>query len=517
MKRALGLSLVLAASLAAACGGGGSTPPPPPPVGGFSNADLKGQYAFSMTGQDLGGFFARAGSFTADGNGNITGGVEDINTALSAPATVTFTTSTSSVSADGRGTLTLTAAGGSSRIYSITMLSPTQGLIVETDGVATASGAFNLQNSAAFTLNGLNGAYVFDASGIDPSGNTDSIVGQFVSGGSGTITTGVLDENAGAVASGPVTIANATYQLDATFGPTNGRGQINNLAGLNYIFYIVGSTRIRMIETGSSALTVGDAVAQTNAPANNAAFAGSFAVLLGGSGTSGPITRLGRVTANGNGGLTQIALDTNDAGTVDRVPNGSLSAATYAIDANFPGSGRGTMTFTDSKLGTFQFLFYMSSPAQGVIQDNSKNNIADGTIRSQTGGPFANSSLAGNYAFNWSGVSSNSSTGLVGEEDFVGQLKFTDATSSNAAGLVDFSELSSKDVLFLNVGLAGALSIQDDGTTAMGPSNTLQLTTNNSPSSTLDFAAYVVNSNTMLVASTRSNRVTAGILSRQSK
>ena len=62
--------VILAASIAAACGGGGSTtPPPPPPVGKFSNASLKGQYAYSMSGEDLNGaFIARVGSFSADGN-----------------------------------------------------------------------------------------------------------------------------------------------------------------------------------------------------------------------------------------------------------------------------------------------------------------------------------------------------------------------------------------------------------------------------------------------------------------
>jgi hypothetical protein len=44
---------------------------------------LAGQYAFSMTGTELcsgqGSFFGRAGTFTADGNGNITAGLEDVN------------------------------------------------------------------------------------------------------------------------------------------------------------------------------------------------------------------------------------------------------------------------------------------------------------------------------------------------------------------------------------------------------------------------------------------------------
>ena len=99
--------------------------------------------------------------------------------------------------------------------------------------------------------------------------------------------------------------------------------------------------------------------------------------------------------------------DTNDGGTAAQVPSGSLSAMTYAIDTNFPGSGRGTLTFTDSKLGTFSYVVYLSSSSGGVIQDVSKNTVGDGNVQLQVGAPFSNSSLAGNYAFNFAGLGNN--------------------------------------------------------------------------------------------------------------
>ena len=167
-RRYLALTLC-AAVFAAACGGGGSTPTPPPSVGNFSNSSLSGQYAFSMSGTDAitGSFFARVGSFTADGNGNITAGVEDVNTALNGPQTLAFTASTYTVQADGRGIINLSNATGALS-FSITMLSPTKGLIVETDLNATASGTFLLQSPGAFNLAGISGNYVFDFSGLDP-------------------------------------------------------------------------------------------------------------------------------------------------------------------------------------------------------------------------------------------------------------------------------------------------------------------------------------------------------------
>jgi len=525
MNRTVLLATLFVAAFVAACSGGGSGPTPPPPTGGFTNADLKGQYAFIMTGTDSStfSFLGRVGSFTADGVGNITGGVEDINSVANGPATLLFTSSTYSIQADGRGTINLTNATGT-LIFSVTLLSRFQGYIVETDLNATTSGTFNLQNSADFTLGALSGGYVFDASGIDLNLNPDSIVGQFTTtGAGGTVSTGVVDKNDSATASGPLVVTNGIYTLDATYGASNGRGLISITAGgytYAYIFYIVDSTRIRMLENPSatSGLTLGDAVLQTNPPTTNGGFTGSFALLQGGQSVSGPVTRIGRFTSDSNGGLNSIALDTNVAGSTSRAPDGTLSAMTYQIDPNYPGSGRGTATFTDSKLGTYSYIFYMSSASQGVIQDISNGVVADGTLLAQTGGPFTNTSMAGNYGFNLSGVSSNSQTQATAEEDYVGQLVLASGGSNNVTGAADFSEFSSNNGVFLNVVVNGqGLSIQGDGTTATGGDNTLQLKFNASPSSTQNYAAYIVNPTTMFVACTDSNRVTAGALTQQSK
>src|SRR5260221_6486455 len=130
-RLALFLSLV-AALFAAACGGSGSVVTPPPPVGGFTTASLKGQYAFSMSGSDVSGaFFARIGSFIADGNGNITSGVEDVNIPGSPTQTIPYTASTYSVQADGRGTVNLTNSTGTTS-FTVTLLFLERILMVKT-------------------------------------------------------------------------------------------------------------------------------------------------------------------------------------------------------------------------------------------------------------------------------------------------------------------------------------------------------------------------------------------------
>jgi hypothetical protein len=517
------LALTLCAAIfAAACGGGGSTPTPPPPTGNFSNASLKGQYAFSMSGSDaFANFFARVGSFTADGGGNITAGIEDVNTAANGPQTLAFSPSVYSVQADGRGVVNLTNATGTLS-FSITMLSPAKGLIVETDGIATASGTFLLQSPNSFNAAGISGNYVFDFSGVDTNGAPDSIVGQFVATGSGLLSSGVLDENDNAVTSGASPFTGATYQLDATNGPTSGRGTVTFTANgftFNYIFYIVDGSRARMMETGNAGvagLTIGDAITQTSVPATNANFNGNFAYLSSGVGSRSLLTRIGRFTADGNGGLGSIFADTNDGGTAAQVPSGALSAMTYAIDTNFPGSGRGTLTFTDSKLGTFSYIIYLSSSSGGVIQDVSKNTVGDGNLQLQVGSPFSNSSLAGNYAFNFAGLGNNTTNQVLGEEDYVGQIALTSAASNNVSGAVDFSAFSSNQGVFLNVVVSGnGLTVGGDGTTSSGTRNTLSLKLAGNPSTTLNFAAYIVNSQTIYVAGTDSGRVISGTVTLQ--
>jgi len=511
------------AMFAAACSGGGSTPTPPPPTGNFSNASLKGPYAFFMSGTNIttGDFFSRIGSFTADGSGNITAGLEDVDVTGSAEL-IELSPSSYTIQADGRGIVNL--AGTGPLKFSVTMLSPTEGLMIETDGIATTSGRFFLQDPTTFA-NGFNGNYVFDVSGIDFNlAAPDTIVGQLVA-ANGSLH-GVLDENDNAHRTGAQPVTSGSFQIDAANNTDFGRGTMTFTAGgtqYHFIYYVVNALRLVMIEdeSFSGALTVGTATSQSSVPTGNATFNGNFVFLSTGSGTSGPITRIGRFTANGTGALTSVFADTNDNGSTALVPKGSLSNTAYTIDTNFPGSGRGTFTFTDSSLGPFSFVFYLSSASGGVIQDvsfnNNKGNVGDGTLQLQTGAPFTLAGLAGDYGLNFSGVSSNSSTQATAEEDYVGRITFASVSAGgNVSGVVDFSEFSANQGGFLNVVVSGnGLTIGGDGSTSSGMRNALSLKLAGNPSSTLNFVPYIVDSQHMFVAGTDNNRVLSGIITLQ--
>jgi len=511
MKRlALLVSLALV-SLTTACGGGGGSnpgpppPPPPPPGAKFSNASLAGQYAFSMTGTELcsgqGSFFGRAGTFTADGNGNITAGLEDVNVCTGVE-TLPFTGGTYSIGADGRGSVGLTNSTGTTN-YSITLSTATAGSIVQTDVDVTASGSFERQNAGAFANAAIAGGYVFDFKGVDVAGtavNPASIVGRFDADGSGNVSNGLYDSNIAGTLSGQQSFAAGAFcQIDAGIGGSGfGRGTAH-LAGQDFAFYIVDATRLKFIGTSFPSAYMGDAFAQQNTAFNVASLTGSFAFLIGGSSGSGPIATAGRFTADGGGNITGVVVDENNNGVVTLLPNGTVTGS-YTVDANQFGGG--TLTWTDSNSGTFSFILYMASPTQAVFQETDNNIVSDGTFSSQTSSPISAAALAGDYVLACSGVNTG------GEEDFVGQVALTSAGS--VIGLMDLNDFATAMQVF-DVPVSGSLVLNGDGTQA----NTLTVNAQTSPASAFNFTVYVVNQDTLLLVGVDTDRVVAGTMKRQ--
>src|ERR1700737_4506492 len=486
----LGVSLLLA-SLAAACGGGSYTPGNPPlPSAKFSNASLSGQYAFSMSGTELclgqGSFFARVGTFFADGRGNITGGLEDVNICTGVPI-LQFTGGAYSIGGDGRGTLSLTNSSGTTN-YSIALSTNSQGSIIQMDGTVTANGSFQRQNTGAFSNPAIAGGYVFDFNGVEVSGtpataNPASYIGRFNADGAGGINTGLFDSNVAGTLSGQKPFT-SSYQVDTNGdGTTYGRGTAN-IAGHAFAFYIVDATRIKFIETSFPSVLVGDAYAQQAVPFAPNSLLGSFAFSIGGSTHGGPIATAGRFTADGVSIISGIVADENNAGTLTLLPKGTVSG-NYTVDANQLGGG--TMTWTDTTAGTFQFIFYLISPTQAVFQETDTNIVSDGTFSAQTTTPITLASMAGDYTLTWGGFNNGN------EKDFVGQLTLT--SSGGFTGLLDSNQFSlTTTTQVSNAVINGNLNLAGDGTAA----NTF--TVNEvTPADTFTFTAYIVSQNTVLV------------------
>lgn len=494
--------------LTAGCGDG-STGTPPPPVGKFSNASLAGQYAFSMTGRELcpdstgnlvSSIFMRAGSFTADGDGHITKGLEDVNVCIGV-GTLQFTGGTYFIDGNGRGTLKLTNNTGTTN-YSIALSTTSAGVIVQTDVDATASGSFQRQNTASFSNAAIAGGYVFDFRGVEVSGTVGSpasFVGRFDADGAGGVSNGLFDSNIGGTPSGQQLFpSGAFYQLDTTGdGKTYGRGTAN-IAGLSFAFYIVDATQLKLVGTDFPSGYVGDAFSQQNIAFTTSSLTGSFTFSINGYSSSGAISTAGRFTADGAGNVSNIVLDENNNGGVTLLPSGTVTG-TYTVDTNQFGGG--TLTWTDTQVGTFSFIFYLSSPTEAVLQEIDSNIVSDGNLSVQTTIPISAASLAGDYVFNWAGVTKD-------EEDFVGQV--TLSSSGSLSGTLDFNQFSA-GAQFHNVPVNGDLTLSGDGTQA----NAVVGNLGTSPATTLHFTGYVLNQNTVLLVGVDNDRVIAGRLTRQ--
>jgi hypothetical protein len=539
MKRLL-LAIVSGAALWTAACSGGSNIAPPPPTGKYSLASLKGTYAFVTSGEvfdvtngvELS--LVRTGSFTADGTGAIkTGGVYDlveqggISTTAAVPVSITGGSYT--INADGRGSLTLnvTSNGGPTTVsFGIVLTSTSDGLMIDettsANQASTGSGNFILQNTGAFQLPTISGSYVFDFSGLDGNPNgpmPESLVGQLSANGGGQITSGVADLNDGLALSSGV-IVGGPFTIDPVYMATSGRGTVT-IEGQSYAFYIVDSTRVRFISInagGTGPMLSGDAVSQSNIPANVSAFNGGFVYLLSGSDAGGNgFTRVGRFTATGNA-PSKMLMDANDGGTFFQFNSNNLKNGTISYDGM---TGRGQLSFVDQNGNTDAFVFYLSSQSSGVIQDVSPSNIAgvgrivaDGSIEAQSGGPFSSSNITGTYAMNWSGLVTGGGGTFQDEEDIVSQLKVSSLSLSGTSDVFQFTSGTLTPVL--DVGTGGTITINGDGTGDDG--NRVDMNVKLSSPTPVDMVVYIVSPQLAFFENRDNNggtRIDAGILETQ--
>ena len=531
-----GLILTLAVAAAfwsAACNGGNGIVNPPPPVGKYALASLKGQYVFVTNGEVFTGVvatpLARTGVFNADGQGKITGGVEDVNADGTTSLALQISGGSYTVNADGRGTLTLDipSNGSTSSInFGIVLTSTSDGLLIDETSngnqASAGSGNFILQTGGPFTVSSVAGPYIFDFSGLDgnqtfPCPCSESFVGQFDV-NNGGISTGFFDDNDDfQLASGAITGQFSQDGVNPGFPiATFGRGVVQ-ITNQNFVFYIVDASRVRLISTNGGMLS-GDAVAQSNnLPTQVSSINSSFAYIVAGSSGSGGVTRVGRFTATGSA-VTNVLVDTNDSGNF--ILTNSGTNASISLDPVIP--GRGTLTFTDPKFpnAPSTYVFYLSSPAQGVIQETTSNQsgvviVADGTIADQTGSPFTSSNISGTYALNWSGLSvqNSGSFAVQDEEDLLGQVAVSSLNSSGAADIFQFQN----GVPVFDLVASGSITINSsDGTGADGKRNTMSVKLVKSNSTTVDFVVYFVSPQLAFFTNNQnSNRIVAGILKAQ--
>lgn len=458
----------------------------------FANVSLKGPYAFSLSGKDSSGPYFRAGSFTADGAGHLSGGIEDINAATGSTTNPIFFAGTYALDPDGRGTMQF-SDGLTPNSFRIVLVSNRQLQIIGFDGSGTASGQANLQDASQFHNSGLSSTYIFDLTGIDGSSAALSQVGEFTADGKGNITSGHMDVNDAG------TPSQAAFTGTYTIG-SNGRGTatLTLPAGdVHFAFYIVNAGSAKFVQTDPRA-TAGVVAGVTTQQAPNSTFSansvsGSYAFLVAGTGPAGAVATAGQfVTSNGQ--ITSGVLDENVNGTP--ATNVAVTGGTYTVDS----TGRGTATFTTAAK-TYQFVFYLGPAGNlqiaqmAVVQETDSSIISNGVLMLQSG-TLSNASVQISYAMAASGLEGASALVLDGQ------------LTSNGSGVISSGtlDLNTAGSLTLGEAASGSYSVSSNGrgTLTLNPSGDNR-----------NFAIYVASPSQVFLLGTDTGRVAAGAFLRQ--
>ena len=404
------LNIPLIVCLAALLGCGGSAAVHPPAAAraqslGVNNAELKGDYAFNLTGFTASAtaptIFSAVGRFTADGAGNLTSGELDTNGAGSAAALVAQTfTGTYSISADHRGVMTLTTAQGASSKLAFAMTAAGNAQVIEFDaagGTGTvASGTIDKADTTAYSTAKITGNYAFGIRGFDPTNRSVTFVGRLTADGTGNFANGAADINA-SDAAGPATFTTANYTVSDT---ANGRGTINfsiifsgKPFSLTYVFYIVNSGKIFLMGRDAVATTaplLSGTMLQQQSPAggfSDASLNGSMVLYLTTLTVcvtnAVPDVVAGLLTADGMGGITL---------SYDRNCGGVISSAALSGTYSATNDGRAAIT-----VGTVTMVAYLANLDQAFFVVTNASAFF-GFSEPQATGPFTNNAVLGNYA-----------------------------------------------------------------------------------------------------------------------
>jgi putative Ig domain-containing protein len=407
-----------------------------------NDSELSGHYAFLFNGFDdaTGTQVAVAGSFTADGKGNITAGIEDENgpngAALNVPITGTY-----NIGFDNRGAFTITTTSGS-KTYAVVLNSISSGLahkarFVEFDDTTgtsgqRGSGLLRLQDTSAFSLSSITGPYAFGFAGQDAAGNREAIVGSFSTDGSGMIPSGVADQNVAGTATNP--------SLTGTYtAPTGNDGRTSitlnpsGASSLHLAAYVVSAGELLAMRTdtfSSDSLASGTILAQASTSFDDTALSSPAVYYLLGvvpsSPTSESYTEIGLMTPDGKGGL-MLNTDINSGSSV--IQNKS-STGSYSV----VNTGRVTVAASTSAAS----ILYLVDKNQAFLLGGGAG-VGLGFVEPQAAAPtggFGNSSFSGTFSAGTIAPSVTANINASGLATLDGAGNFSEsATLSNTSGL----------------------------------------------------------------------------------
>ncbi len=427
-----------------------------------NNAVLSGSYAFMVRGGGMNaGYAAIIGSFTANGGGGITSGLLDYNNGLGPVTGLTIGSAGSSytvgtgnrvclVLADSQGGVENFRAGVGTLVAGVA----TQGRIIRYDDNngrrPRQSGVLMKQDTTSFANNQFSGNFAFGEEGVDGSGGRFAGAGVVTSNGAGSITDIIGDFDDAGTVTGAVTGGTGTYAIAA-----NGRGTASTTLTVlgkpgttNLVLYMVSSSEALIMSTDSlpagKSIFSGELKKQTG-PFSNTTFDNKDYVIYGeGLGSNGGNdTFLAQATFTTNGTAT-LTSDENNDGT-----EGTEKISTIALTI----ASNGRTTITGGGGGGSPPVLYLIDSSSAFLVDTS-GSASFGYVEQQTGGPFSDASLSGQFFFGGDAPTTGSNYmsgtvtvdgagGVTGNGDHSGPNGLgTDTISPSSGGTYSFSTSS---------------------------------------------------------------------------
>jgi Putative Ig domain len=417
---------------------------------GFSitiTGKIQGNYAFSFNGYNSQGqAFYLAGSFMADGNGNIMSGVFDRNGNDSIGA-MTNVAMTSGTGGSGQCPANSPPAppSGTGSVYCVGRSGVTNGTNLGTIVIASALGTYSFSVSVSLvadstiiladpnngwgsgvlksqgSLAGVSlasGSFGFGLFGVDSGGNRYGGAGYFQTDATGNISSGNgeadINDNGTVQSQAPL-----TGSVSVTPDPNTGRGTATFTIGsatFDYAFYVIPGKLIfpTLLAVQTDAISTGAPVtlasiigrgpagggtttftnislkAAPGSPTNGDLFELNAVSTSGG--TPAPDISLGLGNFDGNGNVISYNFDENNGGKLTTPAQNSYTG-TYSVDPSNKLSGRVTVTGVPSNP-----IWYLTASNTGFVVGTDAN-VTTGVFEPQTAPPtgFTILSLFGNF------------------------------------------------------------------------------------------------------------------------
>jgi hypothetical protein len=288
----------------------------------------------------------------------------------------------------------------------------------------------------------LKGGYAFGFRGYDTHSQPFAVVGSFQADGSGNITSGSVDLNDNGAVSNSTSVTGSGTPGDLgglitlKFGSTT----------LNFDYYQVSPTELLTTSADQTSATipmVSGLVLQQSGAFTNASFTGANLLEMSGAAVQNavyiPDVTLGLFTSDGKGNVTA----SYDEFKASLLPPQTYTA-TYTVGAT---TGRTPITSG----GTKAVLYLVSNTKAFVFGADA--STSSGLVEAQSGSPFTNASLKGNYlggTIPWPVINVVSLVAADGN----GNVQFT-------------SDLSGSTGLMQDVTTAGTYSVAGTGRAAL--------------------------------------------------